>query len=149
MSLERFGGGTTGNRVERGTFDVDETFPRQRFSDGLDDFRSAEHPFQHAVGVDQIHVSHSTPQFGIGQSVKLVGRRFDGLRQKSQFRCRNGKFTGASPHQFAIDTDYVTEIETLSEFPILFADLIAADENLDLSRPIPEVEKDQFSFFSL
>ena len=89
------------------------------------------------------------PHFQVCQAVIFFGWRIERLGQEVQVLDKDRELAGLRPLQLAIDTDDVPQVEALGQVPVLFADLVAADEQLDLPRPIADLEKNQFSGWPL
>src|SRR5690606_34859529 len=55
------------------------------------------------------------------------------------------KLAGLRAAERAIDADKIAQVETLCEFPVLFAHLLLADEELDAARPILDIDEEQLA----
>ena len=103
----------------------------------------------HAFGVDQVEVAHPLPQLGIGQALVLLRRRLDALGEEMEVRGEDGQLADVRPLQLAVDADQVAQIELLGKLPVLFADLVHADGDLNPAGPVVQFEEPQLALAPL
>ena len=108
-----------------------------------------EKPRQHAFAVGQVEIPHPLPQLGIGQAVMLFRRR---LRAILVRKCSCSAKIVSSPVfvrlQLAVDADDVAQVEALGQCPVV-ADLLLADEELDLAGPVADVDELQLALVAM
>ncbi len=75
----------------------------------------------------------------------LLRRRFDRLAEEMQFLGENRQLARVRAAQPAVDADDVAQVELPGQLERLFADLFLADEQLDVARPVADVDEDQFA----
>ena len=93
---------------------------------------------QHAFGVGQIEIPHPLPQFGIGQAVMLFRRRLNRLAEEMQLLGEDRQLARVRAAQLAVDADDDRPGRNcLASSQFCFADLLLADEQLNVARSSP------------
>ncbi len=146
---KRPGRRSASNRVQRRAFDFDVAFAIQGAADRLEDFGAFQEAVHHAVRVDQVQVPHPLPQFRIGQPVMFFWGGQDGFGEEMESFGKNCQFAGAGVLQLAVHADDIAQVEQEGQLPILGADLVLADHDLDSAGPVLQVQKNQLPFFPL
>ena len=111
-------------------------------------FVRLQEPRQHAVAVGQVEIPHPLPQLGVGEAVVLFGRRGEALREEVQLLGEDRQLAGLRAAQLAIDADDVAQVEALGQRPVV-ADLLLADEELDLAGPVADVDEPQLALVAM
>ena len=148
MGFEGPGCGAAGDRMERGAFDFDELAAMERFADRADDFGAVQEARHDAVAIHQIEVPHAMAELGIGEAVMLFGRRGEALGEDREVLGEDRELAGFGAAELAVDADDVAQVEALGEWPIV-ADLLLADEELDLARHVADVDEDELAGVAL
>ena len=134
VSHERTSRCSTRNRVQRGAFDFAELSVAQSLANGGDDRGPVEKPGNDSLGIRHVQVAQSLPQLGIIQTMMLFGRWLDRLTLKVQVFDKDRDFTGVRATKSTINADQISEVETVGQLPVLFADLFLADEQTESAR---------------
>ncbi len=71
------------------------------------------------------------------------------LGEEVQLLGEDRQLAGLGALQLAFDADQIAQVEALGHGPVLIADLVAADEHLDLAGPIANIEEDQLASLAL
>ena len=75
----------------------------------------------------------------------LLGRRQQALGQKRELLGEDGQLAGLGVAEAAVDTDQIAQVELFDQAPADVADLLLADEDLDLLGPVAKIEEERLS----
>ena len=139
------GGRPAGDRVQRGALYLEVRFGRQRVADRLDDPGPVQKPREHPLAVDQVQVPHALAQLGVAEPLVLGRRGLDRFAQEMEVLDEDRQLAGPRPLQLAVGADDVAQVEAPRQRPVRLADLLLADEQLDVARPVADVGKDQLA----
>ncbi len=136
--------GSSGDRLHCRRLDLDEPLLGHGLAERGDQFGSAGED-GHRVGVaEQVDVALPIALFQVGQAMPLLGRGEQALGQESERLGEDGQLTGPGVAKPAVDADHVTKVEEFRELPAQLSDLFLANEDLDVPRPIAQLEEDDF-----
>ncbi len=145
MRDERAGGRAAGDRLHRGRLDLDESLLGHRLAKRGDQLRAAEEDGQRLGIAEQVDVALAVALFDVGQAVPLLGGRQQALGQKRELFGEDGQLAGLGVAEAAVDADQVAQVELFDQAPAEIADLLLADEDLDVVGPVAEVEEDDLA----
>src|SRR5262249_34115102 len=80
----------------------------------------------------------------VGQAVPLLWWREQALAEEREPVGKDGQLVGLRIAECAINSDEVAEVELLGQLPTLVADLLLAEEDLDLAGPVAKLEEMNF-----
>ena len=75
----------------------------------------------------------------------LLRRRLDRLAHEMQLLGENGQLARVRKRQLSVNAHDVTQVEQPSQLEVRIANLLLADEDLDITRPVANVQKDQLA----
>ncbi len=98
------------------------------------------------VCIDSALLNRSTyaltaPLLDVDQAVPLLRRRQQALAEERQLAGEDRQLARPGVLQGPRDPQQVAQVEQLSQFPALFADLLLADHDLDLAGPVANLEE--------
>ncbi len=100
--------------------------------------------FLHTFVVQQVEVTHALAEFWIAQASVFVWRWFQGLGVEEQAFGEDGQFAGVGATESSFATNQIAEVPQHGLRPVV-TDLLLTDEDLNLTGPIADVGKDQFT----
>ena len=110
-----------------------------------DQLRAAEEDVERLGVAEQVDIALAVALFLVGETVPLFGRGQQALGQKGQLFGEDGQLAGLGVAQAAVDTDQVAQVELVDQAPAEVADLLLADEDLDVVGPVAKIEEDDLA----
>ncbi len=107
-----------------------------------DQLRAAQEDGQRLGIAEQVDVALAVALFLVGQAVPLLGRGEQALGQERQLLGEDGQLAGLGMAEAAVDADQIAQVELFDQAPAEIADLLLADEDLDVIGPVAKVEED-------
>ena len=132
---------STGNGMERGAFNLNELITGKRVANRLHNLRAIHESLKHTLVVGHVQVPHALPHFEVGEAFVLLRRWLQGLGEKMKLLYENGEFARVGAPQVAIDANDIAQIKQTGEFPARFAELIHANEQLNPSGAVLNVNE--------
>ena len=141
MGVEGAGRGTDLKRSQDGGVHFEEALLVQISADLLQDLAALdEGVLDFGVG-DQVHIALTVTHLGVGQAVELLGQGTQALGQQGQLGGTHAQLAGLGAEHLALDADDIAHVQLLEGGVGLFAQLVAADVQLDIALVIAQVGK--------
>ena len=80
---------------------------------------------------EEVDVALAVAEFDVFEAVVLVGEGEEGLGEEAEGGDVEGGLAGAGDEEVATDADVVAEVEEFGEGELVFADVVAADVDLE------------------
>ena len=99
--------------------------------------------------MNEIEVTLPLTKLGVLQAGMLVGRGFDRLGEEVNVFGEDRQFARVAASEHSVDADDVAQVELFDNGPVVVADLLFADHQLDVARQIANVDKVQLAFVAV
>ena len=116
-------------------------------ADLLQDLAALHEGVLHLGVCDQVHVALTVTHLGVGQAVELLGAQ--ALGQQGQLGGAHAQFAGLGAEHLALHADDIAHVQLLEGGVGLFAQLIAADVQLNVALIVPQVGKACLAHYAL
>src|SRR5574344_491815 len=136
MCLERTGGSAAGICHQHRCLHFQEVLTVEIAADGTDDLRTLYKGLTDILVHDQICITLSVTDIGIGQSVPFFRQRLQALGHQCHLFCMNGDFTGLCLEHKSLYPYNIADIKLFKISIRLFSQRIAGNINLNISRQI-------------
>ena len=118
-------------------------------ADLLQDLAALHEGVLHLGVCNQVHVALTVTHLGVGQAVELLGQGTQALGQQGQLGGAHAQFAGLGAEHLALHADDIAHVQLLEGGVRLFAQLIAADVQLNVALIVPQVGKACLAHYAL
>ena len=149
VGVEGAGRGTDLKGGQDGGVHFEEALLVQISADLLQDLAALDEGVLDLGVGDQVHIALAIPHLGVGQAVELLGQGTQALGQQGRLGGAHAQFAGLGAEHLALHADDIAHVQLLEGGVRLFAQLIAADVQLNVALIVPQVGKACLAHYAL
>ena len=149
MCFERSCCCTAGIGYQHRCFNFQESLSVQILTYCTDDPGTFDKGFFYVCVHDQIDITLTITDVGIGQTMKFFRKNLKTLGKQSYLGCMNGNFAGLCFKYFTFQTYDISDVHFFESFVFFLTDAVSCHIRLDIALQILDIAERCFSHYSL